>query len=75
MKGLFKKRNLLNGIPATEQNIRLRIITGGRGMPPFEQILSAKEMDQAGNVILLRKDLLPVLMSSASTLNLILGWW
>src|SRR5690349_7528701 len=46
LKGLFKKRNLLNGKPATEQNIRLRITDGGDGMPPFQQILSAKEIDQ-----------------------------
>jgi mono/diheme cytochrome c family protein len=46
LKGLFKKRNLLNGKPATEQNIRLRITNGGDGMPPFQQILSAKEIDQ-----------------------------
>jgi mono/diheme cytochrome c family protein len=46
LKGLFKKRYLLNGKPATEQNIRLRIKNGGDGMPPFQQILSAKELDQ-----------------------------
>jgi len=46
LKGLFKKRNLLNGKPATEQYIRLRITNGGDGMPPFQQILSAKEIDQ-----------------------------
>jgi mono/diheme cytochrome c family protein len=46
LKGLFKKRNLLNGKPATEQYVRLRITNGGDGMPPFQQILSAKEIDQ-----------------------------
>jgi mono/diheme cytochrome c family protein len=46
LQGLFKRRNLLNGRAATEQNIRLRIQNGGDGMPPFQQILSAKEIDQ-----------------------------
>jgi cytochrome c len=46
LKGLFKKRNLLNGTPATEQNIRFKIEKGGDGMPSYEQILSAKEVDQ-----------------------------
>jgi cytochrome c len=46
LKGLFKKRKLLNGTPANEQGIRLKIKTGGDGMPSYEQILSAKELDQ-----------------------------
>ena len=46
LKGLFKKRDLLNGTPATEQNIRFRINKGGDGMPSYEPILSAKEVDQ-----------------------------
>jgi len=46
LKGLFQKRRLLNGSPATEQNIRLRIKNGGDGMPSYEQVLSAKELDQ-----------------------------
>ena len=46
LKGLFQKRRLLNGSPATEQNIRLRIRNGGDGMPSYEQVLSAKELDQ-----------------------------
>src|ERR1700732_5484629 len=45
LKGLFKKRDLLNGTPATEQNIRFKITKGGDGMPSYEQILSAKEVD------------------------------
>jgi cytochrome c551/c552 len=46
LKGLFQKRRLLNGSPATEQNVRLRIKNGGDGMPSYEQILSAKELDR-----------------------------
>src|ERR1700693_5259423 len=46
LKGLFKKRKLLNGTPANEQSIRLKIKNGGDGMPSYEQILSAKELDQ-----------------------------
>lgn len=46
LKGLFKGRALLNGTPATEQNIRFKIKKGGAGMPSYEQILSAKEVDQ-----------------------------
>ena len=46
LKGLFQKRRLLNGSPATEQNIRLRIKNGGDGMPSYEHVLSAKELDQ-----------------------------
>ncbi len=46
LKGLFKRRNLLNGAPATEPNIRSRIKHGGDGIPSYEQVLSAKELDQ-----------------------------
>jgi cytochrome c len=33
LKGLFKRRDLLNGTPATERNIRFKIKKGGDGMP------------------------------------------
>jgi cytochrome c len=46
LKGLLKKRQLLNGTSATEQNIRLRIKNGGDGMPSYGEGLSAKELDQ-----------------------------
>ena len=46
LKGLFQKRRLLNGSTATEQKIRLRIKNGGDGMPSYEQVLSAEELDQ-----------------------------
>src|SRR5580704_15734814 len=45
LKGLFKKRQLLNGRPATETNIRLVIKGGVGGMPAFETILSAEQLD------------------------------
>jgi cytochrome c len=46
LKGLFQKRELLNGTPANERNIRLKIKNGGDGMPSYERILSAKELDR-----------------------------
>jgi cytochrome c len=46
LKGLFKRRKLLNGTPANEGSIRLKIKNGGDGMPSYEQTLSAKELDQ-----------------------------
>jgi cytochrome c len=46
LKGLFKRRDLLNGTPANERSIRLKIKKGGDGMPSYEQILSVKELDQ-----------------------------
>ena len=46
LKGLFQKRELLDGAPANERNIRLRIKNGGNGMPSYEQSFSAKEMDR-----------------------------
>jgi mono/diheme cytochrome c family protein len=45
LKGLFKKRQLLNGRPATEANIRLVIKRGVGGMPAFETILPADQLD------------------------------
>jgi hypothetical protein len=46
LKGLFKKRELLNGTPANEGSIRLKMKNGGDGMPSYEQISTAKELDQ-----------------------------
>jgi len=45
LKGLFKKQKLLDGRPATEKNIRLVIRRGIDGMPAFEAILSADQLD------------------------------
>jgi mono/diheme cytochrome c family protein len=46
LKGLFRKRALLNGMPANERTIRLKIKDGGGGMPSYGQALSAKELQQ-----------------------------
>jgi cytochrome c len=46
LKGLFKKSVLLNGLPANERSIRLRIQNGGDGMPSYGRILSPKELDR-----------------------------
>jgi cytochrome c len=46
LKGLFKRKNLLNGKPTSESNIRLVIREGGDGMPAFERLLSSDEMER-----------------------------
>jgi cytochrome c len=46
LKGLFRRGQLVNGTPANEQSIRLKIKNGGDGMPSYEQTLSAKQLDQ-----------------------------
>jgi len=46
LKGLFKKSVLLNGEPANERSIRLRIRNGGDGMPSYDRNLSSKELDR-----------------------------
>jgi mono/diheme cytochrome c family protein len=46
LKGLFRRRELLNGMPANERAIRLKIKNGGGGMPSYDQVLSAKELEQ-----------------------------
>jgi mono/diheme cytochrome c family protein len=46
LEGLFKKKKLRNGRPATERNIRLVIRRGGDGMPAFDGVLSTAELDQ-----------------------------
>jgi cytochrome c len=45
LKGLFQKRELRNGAPANERSIRLKIRNGGDGMPSYDRILSAEELD------------------------------
>jgi cytochrome c len=46
LKGLFHKHELSNGTPANEGSIRRKIRDGGDGMPAYERILSAKELDE-----------------------------
>ena len=45
LKGLFKKAKLKNEKPATEENVRAIVKAGGNGMPGYEELLSAEEMD------------------------------
>ena len=45
LKGLFHKHELANGTPANERSIRRKIRNGGDGMPAYERIFSAKELD------------------------------
>jgi cytochrome c len=45
LKGLFHERELVNGTPANEGSIRRKIMNGGDGMPTYERIFSAKELD------------------------------
>ena len=45
LKGLFHKHELANGTPANEKSIRRKIMLGGDGMPGYERIFSAKEVD------------------------------
>jgi mono/diheme cytochrome c family protein len=45
LKGLFHKHELANGKPADERSIRLKIRNGGDGMPAYERIFSAKDLD------------------------------
>ena len=47
LKGLLKgKKNLVDGRPVTEKNIRDQIKTPHKNMPPFADRLNKKEMDQ-----------------------------
>jgi mono/diheme cytochrome c family protein len=46
LKGLFQKRKLRNGDPANERSIRLKIKNGGDGMPSYDRIVSAEELDR-----------------------------
>lgn len=43
LKGLFKRKTLKNGKPVTEANVIDMISTGGNGMPPFGDSLSAAD--------------------------------
>lgn len=43
LKGLFKRKTLKNGKPVNEANVKDMISTGGNGMPPFGDSLSAQD--------------------------------
>jgi cytochrome c len=45
LRGLFHKHELANGTPANERSIRRKIRNGGDGMPAYDRIFSAKELD------------------------------
>ena len=45
LKGLFKKEKLKNGHAVNEENVRAVVKAGGNGMPGYEDLLSAEEMD------------------------------
>lgn len=45
LRGLFKKEKLSTGKPASEENIRAVINEGGNGMPGYEELLEADEME------------------------------
>ena len=43
MKGLFKKTKLQNGKPPSEASVRALIDSGGNGMPPYKDLLTAAQ--------------------------------
>jgi cytochrome c len=45
LRGLFKKEKLSTGKPASEENIRAVINEGGNGMPGYEELLEADEIE------------------------------
>jgi cytochrome c2 len=45
LKGLFKRAKMSNGKPMSEANVRAVIESGGNGMMPFRQMLTAVEKD------------------------------
>ncbi|MCL4781599.1 MAG: c-type cytochrome [Bryobacterales bacterium] len=45
LKGLFHKQKMKNGHAVNEETVRAIIKAGGNGMPGYEDLLSAEEMD------------------------------
>lgn len=43
LQGLFKKKALQNGKPVNDANVMAQINSGGNGMPPYNDMLSADE--------------------------------
>jgi mono/diheme cytochrome c family protein len=45
LKGLMSKAKMKNGKAPTDANVRAIVKAGGNGMPAYEDMLSAEEMD------------------------------
>jgi len=43
--GMFSKRALPSGMPATDEHVRNTIVSGRRNMPPFNGVLDDKQID------------------------------
>ena len=44
--GLFRKKELPSGIPATDQHVRDTILLGRRNMPPFNVLLDDQQLNE-----------------------------
>jgi cytochrome c2 len=45
LKALFKRAKMSSGKPMSESNVRAVLESGGNGMPPYRQMLTAAEKD------------------------------
>jgi cytochrome c len=45
LKGVFKRAKMSNGKAMNEPNVRAVLESGGNGMPPYRQMLTATERD------------------------------
>src|SRR5690349_9850672 len=43
LRGLFRKQNLRNGKPVNDANVLEVIDTGGKGMSPYKDVLTAQQ--------------------------------
>jgi cytochrome c len=43
LKGLYKKKTLMNGKPVNDANVLAQINNGGNGMPAYQDMLSAED--------------------------------
>ena len=46
MIGVFRKKELPSGIPATDQHVRDTILMGRRNMPPFNALLDDQQLNE-----------------------------
>ncbi|HJX00282.1 MAG TPA: cytochrome c [Terriglobales bacterium] len=44
--GVFRKKELPSGIPATDEHVRETILTGRRNMPPFTALLDERQLNE-----------------------------